>query len=60
MFEKYQYKYLFGKQKPMIDKNLIKMVNKDLKSTCKKFRILFNIKSHSFRVNMITSLLKIT
>ena len=44
----------------MTDKNLIKMVNKDLKFTCKKFNIPFNIKSHSFRVNMITNLLKVT
>ena len=44
----------------MTDKNLIKMVNKDLKSTCQKFKIPFNIKSHSFRVNMITNLLKVT
>lgn len=59
VFEKYQYKYLFGKKKPMTDKNLIKMVNKDLKNTCRKFKIPFNIKSHSFKVNMVTSLLKI-
>jgi integrase len=60
VFDKHQYKYLYGKQKPMTDKNLIKMVNKDLKSTCQKFKIPFNIKSHSFRVNMITNLLKVT
>jgi len=60
VFEKYQYQYLFGKQRPMTDKNLIKMVNKDLKGTCKKFNISFNIKSHSFRINMITNLLKVT
>ena len=60
VFDKHQYKYLYGKQKPMTDKNLIKMVNKDLKSTCQKFKIPFNIKSHSFRVNMITNLLRVT
>ena len=60
IFEKYQYQYLFGKNKPMTDKSLIKVVNKDLKTTCTKFDIPFNIKSHSFRVNMITSLLKVT
>ena len=60
IFEKYQYKYLFGKNKPMTDKNLIKIVNKDLKVTSTKFNIPLNIKSHSFRVNMITNLLKIT
>lgn len=60
IFEKYQYQYLFGENKPMTDKNLIKVVNKDLKFTCTKFNIPFNIKSHSFRVNMITNLLKVT
>lgn len=60
IFGKYQYKYLFGKDHPMTDKTLIKLVNKDLKTTCTKFNIPFNIKSHSFRVNMITNLLKVT
>ena len=60
IFNKYQYQYLFGKNKPMTNKNLIKIVNKDLKTTCTKFNIPFNIKSHSFRVNMITNLLKVT
>jgi len=32
----------------------------DLKEIYKKFDIPFNIKSHSFRVNMITNLLKVT
>jgi len=36
------------------------MVNKDLEATCQKFSIPFNIKSHSFRINMITNLLKVT
>ena len=60
IFHKYQYNYLFGKNRPMTNKNLIKVVNKDLKVTCTKFNIPFNIKSHSFRVNMITNLLKVT
>ena len=60
IFEKYNYQYLFGKSKPVADKTLIRMVNKDLKATCNKFNIPFNIKSHSFRVNMITNLLRVT
>lgn len=56
IFEKYQYQYLFVQTKPITGKNVIKMVNKDLKITCTKFNIPFNIKSHSFRVNMITNL----
>lgn len=43
----------------MVDKNLIKMGNKDLKNTCTKFNIPFNIKSYNFRINMITNLLKV-
>ena len=60
VFDKYNYKYLFGKIKPMTDKNLIKMVNKDLKHTSDKYGVPYNIKSHSFRVNIITNLLKVT
>ena len=60
VFEKYNYKYLFGKLKPINHKNVIKMVNKDLKHTSEKYQIPYNIKSHSFRVNMITNLLKVT
>ena len=60
VFDKYQYRYLFGKNKPMNKKSLIRMINRDLKSTCKLAKLPFNIKSHSFRINLITSLLKVT
>lgn len=60
IFEKYQFKYLFGKHKPLHEKRLIQMVNTDLKQTSEKYSIPFNVKSHSFRVNMITNLLKVT
>jgi integrase/recombinase XerD len=60
VFEKYQFNCLFGKEKPITDKNLIKLVNRDLKETCKQFNIPFNVKSHSFRINMVTNLLKVT
>ena len=60
IFDKYQYNYLFGKSKPMTDKNLIKMVNKDLANTFLKYNVPFNIKSHSFRINTITNLLRVT
>jgi len=59
IFEKYKYKFLFGKHKPIYPKYLIDLINKDLKGTCLKFGIPFNIKSHSFRINMITNLLKV-
>ena len=60
LFEKYKYKYLFGKDKPMHSKSLIRMVNKDLKRTCLAAKLPYNIKSHSFRINVISSLLKVT
>ena len=37
-----------------------KMITKDLKHTCEINQIPYNIKSHSFRINMITRLLKNT
>ena len=36
------------------------MINRDLKNTSEKYQIPYNIKSHSFRVNMITNLWKVT
>jgi integrase/recombinase XerD len=60
VFDKYNFQYLFGKNRPITDKSVIKMINRDLKQTSEKYQIPYNIKSHSFRVNMITNLLKIT
>ena len=60
IFVKYKFKYLFGKDKPLDNKYFIKMINKDLKNTCEINKIPYNIKSHSFRINMITNLLKHT
>jgi len=60
IFVKYKYKYLFGKYKPVHEKYLIEMVNKDLKHTCQINQIPYNIKSHSFRINMISKLLQKT
>lgn len=44
----------------MNDYNLIRMINGDLKNTCDLAQLPFNIKSHSFRINLITNLLKVT
>ena len=44
----------------MNKKSLIRMINNDLKSTCELAKLPFNIKSHSFRINLITNLLKVT
>lgn len=57
IFQKYRYKYLFGKYDPIHQKSLIRLINVDLRNTC---NIPYNIKSHSFRINMISNLLKKT
>ena len=60
VFNKYNCEYFFGKTKPMHQKSLIRLVNEDLRNTCKINNIAYNIKSHSFRINMISHLLKVT
>ena len=60
IFIKYKQKYLFGKNKPMHQKSVIRLVNKDLKNTCHDKGVAYNIKSHSFRIYVISSLLKQT
>lgn len=60
IFNKYKFNYLFGKQKLAHKKAVIRFINRDLENTCKINAIPFNIKSHSFRINMISSLLKTT
>lgn len=60
IFIKYKFKYLFGKYKPLDNKYFMKMISKALKNTCRINEIPYNIKSHSFRINMITNLLKNT
>lgn len=60
IFIKYKYKYLFGKKKPVAEKHLIRMINDDIKHTSKINQIPYNIKSHSFRINMISKLLQNT
>lgn len=59
VFEKYQFKFLFGKHKAITDKILIRMINLDLKNTCQKYNIPFNVKSHSFWINMVTNLRRV-
>lgn len=60
VFQKYNYKYLFGKEEPIHTKTLIQFINRDLKHTSELYNLPYNIKSHSFRVNMISNLLKVT
>jgi len=60
IFNKYPCQYLFGKDKPIHEKALIRLINQDLQNTCEVNQIPYNIKSHSFRINMIANLLKRT
>jgi len=60
VFGQYKYNYLFGKEKPISKETLIRNINKDLKNTSEICHLPYNIKSHSFRVNFISNLLKIT
>lgn len=60
VFTKYKYKYLFGKEKPIHHKTFIQIINRDLKHTSKLARLPYNIKSHSFRVNVRSNLLRVT
>jgi hypothetical protein len=60
IFNKSDYKYLFRNNKPIYQKALSRFINNDLKNTCQVFGIPYNIKSHSFRINMISNLLKTT
>jgi hypothetical protein len=39
---------------------LIRFIHKDLKNTCNLNSIFYNVKSHSFRIHLISSLLKLT
>ena len=49
---------MFGKDKPIHQKSLTRLINDDLKHTSKVCNIPSNIKSHSFRINMILNLSK--
>ena len=60
VFTKYNYKYLFGKEKTIHQKTFIQTINRDLKHTSKLAGLPYNSKSHSFRVNVISNLLKVT
>lgn len=57
---KQDFEYLFGKKSPPHSKTLLRIVNEDLAATCEIFQIPDNIKSHSFRIGLISRLLKNT
>jgi integrase len=60
ILEAQKYKYIFAKKTIIAEQKFIKMVNKELKIACEHYGIEQNIKSHSFRIGRITSLLKRT
>jgi integrase/recombinase XerD len=60
VFSKCQFKHLFRKEEPMHKKSLVRLINSNLRATCETGNIPYNIKSHSFRINVISSLLKNT
>lgn len=62
VFDQFQFEYLGG-SKPFSSQtynntNFIRFVNDDMFATCKKYEILENFQSHSFRIGFITKLLK--
>jgi len=62
IFEQYGFQFLgnskvFSKETFSTD-NFIRFVNNDMSFTCRKFGVLENFKSHSFRVGYITKLLR--
>lgn len=42
IFNKYQFKYFFGKDQPIHTKSIIRTINEDLKNTCELNQIPFN------------------
>lgn len=46
------------KRTPMSNKHFIRYVNNDIEATLQKFEIAKNYRAHSFRVNLITQLLR--
>ena len=52
--------YLFGKTYPLHPKALLKIVNDDLANTCQLCDISDNISSHSFRISVISRLLRVS
>jgi integrase len=59
-FKERKYLSSNGKDEILTSESYIKLVNKDLAETCKKYSIPYNFKSHSFRAGFITRLLRIT
>ena len=54
------YQYIFAKESGAHAKHFIRTVNEELKIACEHYDIKQNIKSHSFRIGRITSLLRKT
>jgi integrase len=62
IFDQYRFQFL-GNSKAFSNEtfsndNFVRFVNNDMRFTCRKFGVLENFKSHSFRVGYITKLLR--
>ena len=62
VFDQYEFEFLGG-SKPFSSQTytqntFIRFINEDMAETCKRYNILENFTSHSFRVGFITKLLK--
>jgi integrase len=55
-----KFQYLFGKSNPPHPKTLIRILNEDIQATCQLCDISEKITSHSFRISLISKLLKVT
>ena len=59
IFQKYGYKYLFGKYEPIHQKSLLKIITIDLRNICKVSNIPYNIKLYSIHINMISNFINL-
>lgn len=55
-----KFQYLFGKEEALERKTLIRTMNEDIRATCQLCKIPGTITSHSFRISMVSRLLKVT
>jgi site-specific recombinase XerD len=60
LFRKSVVQVFIWKNYPIHSKTLLRIVNEDLANSCKLCGIRENIKSHSFRVSVISKLLQVT
>ena len=59
VFQRYKYKFLFENTRSINKKTLIHVTNRNLKHIFKVCKLIYKIKSCSFKINIIFNLLKI-